>query len=57
MILPEITGFRFGPGNDSIKYIMTQMHYDNPQMKSGMIDNTAVKIYYTENLRPHDAGK
>ena len=56
-MLPEIAGYRFGPNNDSMKYIMVEMHYDNPQMISGMTDNTALKIYYTQTLRPNDPGK
>lgn len=32
------------------------MHYDNPELKTGIIDDSGVKLYLTEQLREHDLG-
>ena len=40
-----------------MRYFMVQIHYDNPQLLSGKVDNTVLKMYYSETLRPTDAGK
>ncbi|XP_029345132.1 MOXD1 homolog 1 [Acyrthosiphon pisum] len=36
-------------------YYMLEVHYDNPTLKKVM-DNSGVRVYYTEFLRPNDAG-
>ncbi len=32
------------------------MHYDNPNLVSGIVDNSGVRITYTPNIREFDAG-
>ena len=32
------------------------MHYDNPDLKTDIIDNSGVRFYFTEKLRKHDLG-
>jgi hypothetical protein len=54
LVLPENLGFRIGPS--SFRYIEIQMHYDNPDMISGMVDHSGLRMYYTNNLRQFDAG-
>ena len=31
---------------------MMEMHYDNPELVSGVQDDSGVTIYYTDVLRP-----
>jgi len=35
---------------------MVEIHYDNPSMKTGEIDSSGVKIYYSNQMREHVAG-
>ncbi|KAL3871756.1 hypothetical protein ACJMK2_039734 [Sinanodonta woodiana] len=51
---PEHVGFSVGASDDPDFYIM-QIHYDNPVTKSGMIDNSGIRITLTNNLRPYEA--
>jgi hypothetical protein len=53
LILPEQAGFRVG--KDSTKAIMMQVHYDNRNLESGLLDNSGIRIYYTDQLRKYDA--
>ena len=32
------------------------MHYNNPEFDEGVIDNSGVRVYYTEELRAMHAG-
>jgi len=52
---PPEAGARMGYGRGTFQYIVIEMHYDNPNGIAGLVDNTGYKIYYTKNLRPHDA--
>ncbi|VVC40493.1 Copper type II, ascorbate-dependent monooxygenase-like, C-terminal,DOMON domain,Copper type II [Cinara cedri] len=36
-------------------YYMLEVHYDNPTLRKVM-DNSGLRVYYTENLRANDAG-
>lgn len=38
------------------EYYMLQVHYDNPQIVSGIRVNHALEVFYTDKLREHDAG-
>lgn len=38
------------------EYFMLQVHYNNPEEKSGIQVNPALEIFYTDKLRQHDAG-
>ena len=35
---------------------MMEMHYDNPELVSGVQEDSGVKIYYTDVLRPLEMG-
>ncbi|XP_025190486.1 MOXD1 homolog 1-like [Melanaphis sacchari] len=50
--LPDHIGVPIG-GREM--YYMLEVHYDNPTLKKVM-DNSGVRVYYTEDLRPNDAG-
>ena len=52
---PKEAGYRFNP-SDKPRYLLFEMHYDNPELKSDIIDNSGVRLYYTEKLRTHDLG-
>jgi len=41
---------------DYISYVKLQIHYDNPDEVSGVVDSSGLKIYYTPTLREHTAG-
>eukprot|EP01125_Pyxidicula_operculata_P005302 TRINITY_DN1906_c0_g2_i3.p1 TRINITY_DN1906_c0_g2~~TRINITY_DN1906_c0_g2_i3.p1 ORF type:complete len:480 (+),score=77.27 TRINITY_DN1906_c0_g2_i3:313-1752(+) len=54
--MPEGVGLRIGPGEYDIKYLVFEIHYNNDYKTSGLVDETSVDIYYTEQLRQYDAG-
>ena len=54
--MPENVGYRMGNSENSFSWIKLQFHFDNPDSISGMVDNSGLKIYYTTELREHDAG-
>ena len=33
-----------------------EIHYDNPDLKNDIIDNSGIKLYFTEDLRENDLG-
>ncbi|KAI4452995.1 dopamine beta hydroxylase related [Holotrichia oblita] len=43
-------------GPDFNKYIMLEVHYNNPKLRSGIIDSSGIRFYVSQNLRPMDAG-
>ncbi|KAJ1521461.1 hypothetical protein ONE63_003129 [Megalurothrips usitatus] len=51
---PEHVGIPLGE-DDRSTYFMLEVHYDNPSLKR-LRDNSGLRIHYTPNLRPHDAG-
>lgn len=52
--LPEHIGIPIG-GKTGAKYYMLEIHYDNPNAKR-VLDHSGMRIHYTRNLRPNDAG-
>ena len=55
MIYPDDVGFPIGGANYSL-YILLEVHYNNPELKSGLPDNSGIRLYYTDHLRLMDAG-
>ncbi|KAL3871758.1 hypothetical protein ACJMK2_039736 [Sinanodonta woodiana] len=51
---PEHLGVSVGAPDDPDFYIM-ETHYDNPLQKSGMIDDSGMRMTMTKNLRPNEA--
>ena len=43
-------------GKSSIRYVLMETHFNNPDLKVGLTDHSGVKVYYTARLRPNDAG-
>ncbi|EDV25400.1 uncharacterized protein TRIADDRAFT_55459 [Trichoplax adhaerens] len=52
---PAKAGFPIG-GKNNPKFAVIEMHYDNPEGKSNIVDSSGYKIYYTKQLRPNDIG-
>ncbi|KAK2157256.1 hypothetical protein LSH36_194g01002 [Paralvinella palmiformis] len=52
---PEEAGAPIG-GSDYSRYVMLEIHYNNPDHKQGVIDSSGIKFYVTKNLRKYDAG-
>ncbi|XP_064597489.1 DBH-like monooxygenase protein 1 homolog [Liolophura sinensis] len=53
--LPDHTGMPFGTDEDPTLLLM-EIHYDNPQLKSGIVDSSGLRIIFTQELRQYDAG-
>ena len=43
-------------GPDTYSYIVPEIHYDNPQLKIGYIENITIRYYITKNLQPNELG-
>ncbi|XP_042880997.1 uncharacterized protein LOC122258825 [Penaeus japonicus] len=55
-ILPDNVGFPLGEEHGGATYFMMEIHYDNPDLKEGVVDASGLRIFHTENLREYDAG-
>ena len=49
-------GYRIGSSPTATKYVVLEIHYDNPEFIEGLVDDSGVRIYYTPQLRQYDAG-
>eukprot|EP00903_Cladosiphon_okamuranus_P022591 g20786.t1 len=54
--LPEEAGFLFGNATGGFASVAVDIHYDNPNEVTGLVDNSGVRVYYTDELRPMDMG-
>lgn len=59
--LPKEAGYRLGTHsnpNHGMRYFILEVHYNSPDpsFPVNRTDRSGVRIYYTENLRPNDAG-
>eukprot|EP01084_Bolivina_argentea_P235209 395854_1 len=52
---PQVAGMPMS-GDSYLHYIILQIHYNNPEMKQGLIDSSGIRIYHTPTLRKYDAG-
>ncbi|XP_078495984.1 DBH-like monooxygenase protein 1 homolog [Ciona intestinalis] len=55
MVYPNHAGYPIGTPDDP-KYILMETHYDNPTLRSDIVDSSVMRFTYTENLRTFDAG-
>ncbi len=54
-IYPEGVAFPIGgPGNPS--YVVLEIHYDNPNLDSGVIDSSGMEFFYSDTKPVHRAG-
>jgi dopamine beta-monooxygenase len=51
---PKEVGLAFG-GDDYNPYIRLEMHYNNPDLVAGTIDNSGMRIKFVDKLRKFDA--
>lgn len=58
-VYPEDVGGVVG-GPDYSLYLVLEIHFDNPKLRSDIIDNSGIRIFYQggedESLRKYDAG-
>ncbi|KAA0189759.1 DBH-like monooxygenase protein-like [Hyalella azteca] len=55
-LLPQTVGVPIGEQYGGADYLLIQTHYDNPHLKRDITVAFSMDIYYTENLRPNEAG-
>lgn len=55
LVLPDQAGFRVSSSGQDLRYILVQMHYDNPSGLTGLTDTTKFRMHYSNTLRPNDA--
>ncbi|OCT57428.1 hypothetical protein XELAEV_18003496mg [Xenopus laevis] len=52
---PPHVGLSIGMPTDP-KYVLMEIHYDNPSQQEGLTDNSGIRLYYTHHVRKYDAG-
>ena len=52
--LPPAAGIRTGAGH--VTHVILEVHYDNPGLLSGVVDDSGFRFYHTTTLRDHDVG-
>nr|CAB3263916.1 DBH-like monooxygenase protein 1 homolog [Phallusia mammillata] len=52
---PTHAGYPLGTP-DAPKYVVMEMHYDNPLRKADIVDSSGLRLTYTPDLRQYDAG-
>ncbi|XP_052095209.1 DBH-like monooxygenase protein 1 homolog [Mytilus californianus] len=52
---PDNVGMPIGEPEDDATYIM-EVHYNNPEMRSDLVDSSGMRITFTPDLRKYDAG-
>jgi len=43
-------------GDSDYKYIVPEIHYDNPELKIGYIENVKIRYYMTKSLQQNELG-
>jgi Copper type II ascorbate-dependent monooxygenase, C-terminal domain/Copper type II ascorbate-dependent monooxygenase, N-terminal domain len=54
IVLPENVGLPFGGKGQN--WFILQTHYYNPKLDAGVNDSSGVRVYFTTELRPEEAG-
>nr|XP_027217094.1 DBH-like monooxygenase protein 1 [Penaeus vannamei] len=55
-MFPDHVGVPLGEEHGGATYFMLEIHYNNPNLRKGVVDSSGVRIMYSEKLRQHDAG-
>ncbi|KAJ3024574.1 UNVERIFIED_CONTAM: hypothetical protein HDU68_007999 [Siphonaria sp. JEL0065] len=55
-VFPPEAGFAIGTGPNAYQYFALQIHYNNPNQLSNVMDSSGLKLHYTNQLRPNDVG-
>ena len=53
--LPTEAGLPLGP-EETFDTVILEVHYNNPSLQAGIVDDSGFRWYYTETLRRHDIG-
>ena len=53
--LPLEAGIPLGP-EEAFDTLLIEIHYNNPNLDAGIVDDSGVSWYITDNLRNHDVG-
>lgn len=54
-VYPEDAGLSIG-GENFNRYVMLEVHYNNPELLENMIDSSGIQFFLTKTLRKYDAG-
>ena len=54
-VYPKEAGMAVG-GSGFNPYVMLEVHYNNPSKRSGIHDESGMRMYFTSKLRQFDAG-
>jgi hypothetical protein len=54
LVTPASAGIRIGANN--LKYLIAEVHYNNPQSTQGVTDTSVIQLVYTTTMRAHDVG-
>ncbi|KAK6620702.1 hypothetical protein RUM43_010997 [Polyplax serrata] len=52
---PEEAGLPIG-GPDYNRFVMLEVHYNNPELKADWVDSSGIRFYLTPSLRKYDGG-
>ena len=52
---PPDAGLAIG-GPQFHQYVMLEVHYNNPELRPGIVDSSGIKFHLTPQLRKYDAG-
>lgn len=55
LVYPPEAGLPIGGQNFS-RFVMLEIHYNNPELRSDVVDSSGIQFYYTKDLRKHDIG-
>lgn len=53
--MPKDTGHKFTK-NGKKRYLMLEMHYDNPTLEVGIIDDSGLRMHLTRQKVKHEVG-
>ncbi|XP_078690261.1 DBH-like monooxygenase protein 1 homolog [Branchiostoma floridae x Branchiostoma belcheri] len=53
--MPENAGISVGDTNDP-RFLMVETHYDNPELRSDIVDSSGLRLYLTATLRENEVG-
>ncbi|CAG2116969.1 unnamed protein product, partial [Medioppia subpectinata] len=53
--LPADVAFPMGSAGAEPRYVMINMHYDNPDRVAGRLDSSGIEVFYTQQHRKYEA--
>lgn len=56
VVFPDDVGFLLGTASGRFLSLKVETHYNNPDGVEGLVDDSGVRVYYTEELRPINMG-